>query len=191
MTLVRIQATESLPMEAVDVELPIYRKHDVTPDEVCYTTIIYSQVTVSLDPRFGGFVELSVSETVDGGEARYGVEFEAFHFGRSQRDYDLGLGWYKSSAAEFRDAFIRLQNFLTRESPATNMPKSLWTQDMPTKAGHYWHICPPGVDVECVEVVLEGVCVCYAAVDWGSPTPISPGGWWMRIEQPAPPEVRP
>lgn len=90
----------------VEVEFPIYRKHDVSGDD--YNSVIYQ--------RIDGHREVSIHKTEryrSSGEVEWRIEIEDGHSVRGENvDYALGRGEYASSAEAFNKVLAELRQFL-------------------------------------------------------------------------------
>ncbi len=99
--IIKLKVKEIIEKE-FDVEFPIYRKHDITPDGRP-STIIYTRIDKNLRAE---------SITVDvTGPFEINIE-EKYNFDGSEVDYHLGRGIYKCSVEEFDAAVNRVKTCL-------------------------------------------------------------------------------
>jgi hypothetical protein len=90
-------STTTKAVEEIEVEFPIYRRHDIDTDRCLHT--IFTKIE-----HDGRIIHIHRSDENWMGQTKYEVEIERdYEMDGSGKDYCLGLGEYKSSAAEFEE----------------------------------------------------------------------------------------
>lgn len=101
----KMKLTETVKREVeVDVQFPIYREHDVTPD-CALTTIYYTRIDADMK---------SVEILLHGPNK---AEIEIGHrkdLGRAEMDYLLGRGAYALTEKRFRKAFEKAKRLIAK-----------------------------------------------------------------------------
>lgn len=107
---VEVASRAEAPQTVADaVSLPLYRENDVTHEHA--STVIYMRV----DQHKGHLRQVSITvRRAWGAERSYEIEIEEPYRldPRSERNYNLGLGEYQSSAEAFSAALAKVRSEL-------------------------------------------------------------------------------
>jgi hypothetical protein len=99
--------------EEVDIEFPVYRKHDLMPDD--YQCVIYTRIE-SLGQNLFRHTSITIREEDWRDKDKIEIEIEAetkFGFTTgSDKDYSIGQGNYALTAEEFAAAWERARKLL-------------------------------------------------------------------------------
>jgi hypothetical protein len=103
----------------IDVEFPLYRKHDLMPDR--HESVIYSRVDQVRDPQKVAFdepafreISIQVERGLPDSDERIEIAIGSTSFNTGDEvDYLVGRGEYASSPEEFAAAIAEAERILT------------------------------------------------------------------------------
>lgn len=93
--------TKKTETKEIEVEFPIYRRHDLD-ESVIYTKRISPTETIDVHEHYSGKIEIELATDDDMRRDHSGL------------DYHLGTGEYASSREEFETAFAKAKALLAR-----------------------------------------------------------------------------